>query len=501
MWKLTIEDDEGQRTSLDLNQGEYSIGRGEETDIRLTERNISRKHCLIRKVVDQAPDATESPETVTWEIVDDGSYNGTYVNGERVTAEGTVLSSGDVINIGDYRIELLDASDQLDAEEAPQRRPDRLVMVIGPTPGMEYSLTGDRLGIGRAEEAFMSINHASVSRMHAELHNLGHGRWEVVDQGSSNGIRINGVELRRGIIEPGDALELGDVRLRFVAAGKFFRPAVDLSQQLPALPFEGMTASAGPAQTAQRSMGVIFAAVAIVSALLVAGWAMFSGSGDTAPAAPRASAPVDDAQAEAILAEAKKYADGGDMQKAHKQIDRIPEESSVRESEELQAIEDKWADEMFAKAEQSQDPDDKILILTLISDAVSVTTEKRKEAARRALEVNPIDNLDDPDPPRVPFRPPIVRPATSATPAGSAPTIVANPRLDPEPESPTPEEPDPPGKPKFDPKANKQRLYNKVASGNASESEIRQLKALCMLDGDRACRAMAVGALKAHKNK
>ena len=52
---------------------------------------------------------------------------------------------------------------------------------------------------------------------------------------------------------------------------------------------------------------------------------------------------------------------------------------------------------------------------------------------------------------------------------------------------------------KFDPKSNKSRLYNKVASGNASESEIRQLKALCMLDGDRACRAMAVNALKALK--
>jgi ABC transport system ATP-binding/permease protein len=50
--------------------------------------------------------------------------------------------------------------------------------------------------------------------------NLGQGRWEVVDQGSSNGIRINGVELRRGIIEPGDALELGDVRLALRGGGE-----------------------------------------------------------------------------------------------------------------------------------------------------------------------------------------------------------------------------------------------------------------------------------------
>lgn len=51
--------------------------------------------------------------------------------------------------------------------------------------------------------------------------------------------------------------------------------------------------------------------------------------------------------------------------------------------------------------------------------------------------------------------------------------------------------------PKFDSGANKYRLSNLVASGRATKSEIRQLKALCMLDGDRVCRAMAVDALKA----
>lgn len=49
----------------------------------------------------------------------------------------------------------------------------------------------------------------------------------------------------------------------------------------------------------------------------------------------------------------------------------------------------------------------------------------------------------------------------------------------------------------FDSNENKSRLYDRVASGAATESEIRQLKALCMLDGDRACRTAAVHALKA----
>jgi hypothetical protein len=235
-----------------------------------------------------------------------------------------------------------------------------------------------------------------------------------------------------------------------------------------------------------------------VAALSVGAYAMFSGSGETAPATNNSAKPVDDEAAKAILENAKKHAAAGDIQKAHKQIERIPQDSPIRESPELRVIEDKWADAMFAKAEQTQDPDDKIRILELISDAVSVSTEKRKEAARRALAVKPIDDLDTPDPGHPPIGPAVPRPTTSTGPiaSGGPPTST-----EPDPEPSTTSEPEPSGKPKFDPKENKKRLYNKVASGNASESEIRQLKALCMLDGDRACRAMAVNALKALKDK
>ncbi len=52
---------------------------------------------------------------------------------------------------------------------------------------------------------------------------------------------------------------------------------------------------------------------------------------------------------------------------------------------------------------------------------------------------------------------------------------------------------------RFNLAANKSRLYDKVASGSGTESDIRQLEALCMLDGDRGCRAMAVQAPEALK--
>ena len=69
-------------------------------------------------------------------------------------------------------------------------------------------------------DASISVNHNSVSRLHCEVHALGDGRYEIVDKASSNGVRVNGVELRRSIIEAGDVIELGDVRFKFVGAGK-----------------------------------------------------------------------------------------------------------------------------------------------------------------------------------------------------------------------------------------------------------------------------------------
>ena len=50
MFKLTIEDDEGKTTVVPLSREEVTIGRLDGNTIRLTERNVSRKHArLVRQ--------------------------------------------------------------------------------------------------------------------------------------------------------------------------------------------------------------------------------------------------------------------------------------------------------------------------------------------------------------------------------------------------------------------------------------------------------------------
>ncbi len=464
---------------------EYAIGRAEDASVRLTERNISRRHALLRATADG------------WTLEDVGSYNGTYINGERLGAV-TPLVVGAIVQLGDYRIELLDAA----VAEVPadpvvrERRPDRLVVVIGPVPGAEFSLEGDCLTIGRAEEAHVTINHSSVSRIHVELHALDENRWEVIDHGSSNGVRINGVELRRGIIEPGDALELGDVRLRFVAAGKYFRPTTDLSQQLPAVvPFEGASSSAQAAVETKRSFGTIAVVALVVGAAIVVFFLMVGGGsgGDTGPEPASSAAPMatSEAEAKAILAAAVEIGES-DIIRAHNQLKRIPEISPLQDADEFKSIEERWADAIFEKVEATEDVKEKRRLLNEISDTTTVSAEKRKQAAEAVLALGP--PKDDRPPPR---RPPTTSGGGPVPPRPTGPATTSTKSAAPVPSATT----TPGGNQRFDEKAQKRALYAKAVAGRASEGELRMLKAICMNDGDRACRNMAVQRLKELRDK
>ena len=496
MWKLTIEDDEGQRTTLELANDEYSIGRAEDASIRLTERNLSRRHAQLR--VDAA---------LVWTLEDGPSYNGTYVNGERVT-EPVQLKSGDVIQLGDYRLEFADQQVVLPEPEVDSRkvRPDRLVMVIGPTPGCEFSLTAERSMVGRAEEAAVSINHASVSRLHCEIVSLGQSRWEVIDQGSANGIRINGVDLRRGIIEPGDALELGDVRLRYVAAGKYLRPGADMSQPLPAMAsLEAMAQAVPPrAAPARKNIATIASIGAVVAVLIMGGvFFMMRTSGGAGPAAAATGTAMAQSEEEARFM--LKTAEGtavDDIEFAHKTLLRIPADSSLRESAEFKALEEKWADAMFAKAERTSDGAERARLLTGISENEAVSAEKRQRAASMTSEKGgPID-LDQRRGDKAPgvgvgaaagagTGRMIGAGATST--GGDAPALTAATAAT---AAIAPTTPD-----KFDMRGNKAPLMNRMRAGRASLGELQELKAICMAEGDRACRGEAVAAISKLKSQ
>ncbi len=258
MVKLIIEDDEGKTTVVPLIRDEITIGRKEGNTIRLTERNISRRHAKLLR---------QNGAIFSEDL---NSYNGIKVNGNRIAGR-IAIAEGDRIQIGDYVLGLkmegqievrekpstglitleIPRSDEAvttpidTAEEkatieivtksaleleAPPKEPEAdvkpehrayLVCVSTNFPGQEWELNRPLMVLGRTEDNDIVVNHRSISRHHARItENL--GRYTIVDLHSSNGVRVNGEEYGKVELRRGDLIDLGHVRLRFIAPGEDF---------------------------------------------------------------------------------------------------------------------------------------------------------------------------------------------------------------------------------------------------------------------------------------
>lgn len=263
LFKLIIEDDEGHTTIVPLVKEEITIGRKEGNTIRLTERNVSRHHARLIK----------SNGTVFIEDLD--SYNGVKVNGDKITAR-TNVREGDLIEIGDYHFALQWVEEQgppptpssgvppipktetppalpqaqdrapaptdgptavmkLPLEEKapedrgrvrtiPEKEAGRLVIITTELAGSEFPLTRSEMLIGRTEENDIVLAHRSVSSRHAKIVYDG-GIYRIIDMDSANGVLVNGEEYARVDLRRGDTIELGHVRIRYVAPGESYQYA------------------------------------------------------------------------------------------------------------------------------------------------------------------------------------------------------------------------------------------------------------------------------------
>jgi len=268
--KLIIEDDEGRKTVVPFVRDEITIGRQEGNTIRLTERNVSRRHARLVR---------QNGHVV---VEDLGSYNGVLLNGERI-AEPAHLRDGDLIQIGDYDLALQsevqaatvpslpavrsasekeepddadpedeEASASLEDEEGdessegdsrrrstavirmdqveknrsrrveeldPEEAP-RLLVVSSEFQNQEFSCILTEMRIGRTEDNDIALDHRSLSRTHAKLVREDSGEWRIIDMQSANGLAINGESYAQATLSHGDLIELGHVKLRFIGPGQ-----------------------------------------------------------------------------------------------------------------------------------------------------------------------------------------------------------------------------------------------------------------------------------------
>jgi hypothetical protein len=83
--------------------------------------------------------------------------------------------------------------------------------------GERFSLTESIVTIGRHPDSNLVLADPNVSRNHAEIRPQG-DRYAVVDLGSTNGSRVNGVRVSSQVLNDGDELMFGNTRMRFEAS-------------------------------------------------------------------------------------------------------------------------------------------------------------------------------------------------------------------------------------------------------------------------------------------
>ncbi|MDP1826341.1 MAG: FHA domain-containing protein [Archangium sp.] len=347
MLKLIIEDDEGRKTVVPFVRDEITIGRQEGNTIRLTERNVSRRHARLMR---------NNGHVL---IEDLGSYNGIRINGDRISGQVQV-ADGDLIQIGDYDLALQAEEGKqasaptvplepattrklpvessatmpaLPAVESPQEAADedvrdaeegevgsdvaapvpkhqataviridqiegnrkrtvaeidvaeapRLVVLNTDFAGREFVCNRTEMKIGRTDDNDIAIDHRSLSRTHCKVVREESGEWRVVDMQSANGLMVNGESYAQVTLRPGDVIELGHVKLKFVGPGE--------QVNIPPSSSSNVTAEANTAAASKTPL--IAVAVALLVVILGGGGYMLYKSGQDPVPLPKDKPPKD----------------------------------------------------------------------------------------------------------------------------------------------------------------------------------------------------------------
>lgn len=86
--------------------------------------------------------------------------------------------------------------------------------------GDRFAIRGSPVRIGRHSTNDIILSDVSVHRYHGVLA-LNEGRKiELMDLGGANGCIVNGIRYQKRVLENGDVVELGEVRLKYHAASR-----------------------------------------------------------------------------------------------------------------------------------------------------------------------------------------------------------------------------------------------------------------------------------------
>lgn len=219
-WLLTIEDDEGAVSHHRLSGERCTVGRASDRDVVLAQANISRRHARFER------------RGEGWQLVDEGSDNGSFVNGCAVGPGPASVGVNDTLQLGDYRL-ALSIGEPVRALPPPPAplTPARLRVIAGLSVGAEFAIERhDFVTIGSAADCSFRLVHESIAPLHATVRTLPGGRFELRDRSQTGLLFVNGHPvIGEHVLEGGDAINVGGVvLLRFLEPSQWPDPRFDM---------------------------------------------------------------------------------------------------------------------------------------------------------------------------------------------------------------------------------------------------------------------------------
>ncbi len=268
----------GDRDQVELTHGQISIGSDADCDVVLSGEGVAPDHARIEL----------GPDGIIIEV--DDATNITRVNGTLVVVR-TRVSPGDALLFGTIHcqinsgaastpkrsvpppIQARSKDDKDDSGETKVRMaiPKYILRgVSGSTFGKNYPLYKNTT-IGRHSDCDICLAGDEVSRKHARMIVNASG-LEVEDLGSSNGTFINGKQVQRAKLNPGDEVRLDTVRFLVQIPG-METPAKPAEQPVANSRQESVPAATGA--EGKSTLPIIIAVVVVISVGAVAAMKYF----------------------------------------------------------------------------------------------------------------------------------------------------------------------------------------------------------------------------------
>ena len=208
---LMVTNGPSEGKSLQLKEGNNTIGRSLENDLQIDDGSVSRSHAMV------------NVNDGHFTLVDLGSTSGTRI-GDRLIS-GKRIGAGSSIVIGRTRLHLVSVnayeggpSSGATMVGSPTGSSLSLVAQSGPDAGKSFLLTSAQNMIGRDPAAQVTLSDPTVSNHHAVIR-MDADRTSIADLGSQAGTQVDGESVQGSPISVGDRVVIGQSEFMLMRPG------------------------------------------------------------------------------------------------------------------------------------------------------------------------------------------------------------------------------------------------------------------------------------------